>query len=199
MDDFNALLTRVRDCTNCAVDLPLGLRPIVRGTPDAKLLLIGQAPGTRVHESSVPWNEPSVDRLRDWLQMTPDDFYDESKIAIAPMGFCYPGANAKGGDKPPRPNAHLNGTRPVLAGLPNVELTILIGQYAQKRYLEKRRTRGSPWKSYRCYGSELPGYSADAAASNASISASEKPKWWPISWITTWRTIRSNGSPVSRQ
>lgn len=139
MDDFNALLTRVRDCTICAADLPLGPRPIVRGTPDAKLLLIGQAPGTRVHESGVPWNDPSGERLRDWLQMTPDDFYDESKIAIVPMGFCYPGADAKGGDKPPRPECAPEWHPPLLAGLPNVELTILIDQYAQKRYLEKRR------------------------------------------------------------
>ena len=139
MDDFNALLTRVRDCTICAADLPLGPRPIVRGTPDAKLLLIGQAPGTRVHESGVPWNDPSGERLRDWLQMTPDDLYDESKIAIVPMGFCYPGADAKGGDKPPRPECAPEWHPPLLAGLPNVELTILIGQYAQKRYLEKRR------------------------------------------------------------
>jgi uracil-DNA glycosylase len=141
MDDFNALLTRVRDCTICAADLPLGPRPIVRGTPDAKLLLIGQAPGTRVHKSGVPWNDPSGERLRDWLQMTPDDFYDESKIAIVPMGFCYPGADAKGGDKPPRPECAPEWHPPLLAGLPNVELTILIGQYAQKRYLEKRRKK----------------------------------------------------------
>jgi uracil-DNA glycosylase len=141
MDDFNALLTRVRDCTICAADLPLGPRPIVRGTPDAKLLLIGQAPGTRVHESGFPWNDPSGERLRDWLQMTPDNFYDESKTAIVPMGFCYPGADAKGGDKPPRPECAPEWHPPLLAGLPNVELTILIGQYAQKRYLEKRRKK----------------------------------------------------------
>lgn len=140
-DDFDALLSRVRDCTICAADLPLGPRPVVPGTPDAKLLLIGQAPGTRVHESSVPWNDPSGERLRDWLQMTPDDFYDESKIAIVPMGFCYPGADAKGGDKPPRPECAPEWHPPLLAGLPNVELTILIGQYAQKRYLEKRRKK----------------------------------------------------------
>lgn len=154
MDDFNALLTRVRDCTICAADLPLGPRPIVRGTPDAKLLLIGQAPGTRVHESGVPWNDPSGERLRDWLQMTPDDFYDESKIAIVPMGFCYPGADAKGGDKPPRPECAPEWHPPLLAGLPNVELTILIGQYAQKRYLEKRRKKTLTetvrhWREYR--------------------------------------------------
>ena len=154
MDDFNALLTRVRDCTICAADLPLGPRPIVRGTPDAKLLLIGQAPGTRVHESGVPWNDPSGERLRDWLQMTPDDFYDESKIAILPMGFCYPGDDAKGGDKPPRPECAPEWHPPLLAGLPNVELTILIGQYAQKRYLEKRRKKTLTetvrhWREYR--------------------------------------------------
>ena len=131
----------MRDCTICAADLPLGPRPIVRGTPDAKLLLIGQAPGTRVHESGVPWNDPSGERLRDWLQMKPDDFYDESNIAIMPMGFCYPGADTKGGDKPPRPECAPEWHPPLLAGLPNVELTILIGQYAQKRYLEGRRKK----------------------------------------------------------
>ena len=113
----------------------------MRGTPDAKLLLIGQAPGTRVHESGVPWNDPSGERLRDWLQMKPDDFYDESNIAIMPMGFCYPGADTKGGDKPPRPECAPEWHPPILAGLPNVELTILIGQYAQKRYLEGRRKK----------------------------------------------------------
>jgi uracil-DNA glycosylase len=74
IDNFDALLAKVRDGAICAADLPLGPRPILRGTPDAKLLLIGQAPGTRVHESGVPWNDPSGERLRDWLQMTPDDF-----------------------------------------------------------------------------------------------------------------------------
>lgn len=141
MDNFDALLATVRDCTICAADLPLRPRPIVRGTPDAKLLMIGHAPGTGMHESGVPWNDPSGERLRDWLQMTPDDFYDESKIAIVPTGFCYPGADAKGGDKPPRPECETEWHPPLLAGLPNVELTILIGKYAQKRYLEKRRKK----------------------------------------------------------
>ena len=101
-EDFEALLARVRACTICADALPLGPRPIVRGTPKAKLLLIGQAPGTRVHKTGIPWNDPSGERLRDWLQMSPGDFYDEDKIAIVSMGFCYPGVNPRGGDEPPR-------------------------------------------------------------------------------------------------
>ena len=90
-ETFDALISRIRSCRICADELPLGPRPVVRGTPGAKLLLIGQAPGTRVHESGIPWNDPSGERLRDWLQVSPEAFYDESKVAIVPMGFCYPG------------------------------------------------------------------------------------------------------------
>lgn len=140
-EEFDALLTRIRDCSICAAELPLGPRPVVRGTPDAQLLLIGQAPGTRVHESGIPWNDPSGERLRDWLQISADDFYDESKIAIVPMGFCYPGVDAKGGDKPPRRECAPEWHPSILAGLQNIKLTLLIGQYAQKRYLEKRRKK----------------------------------------------------------
>lgn len=140
-EQFNDLLARVRSCDICAAELPLGPRPVVRGTPEARLLLIGQAPGTRVHESGIPWNDASGERLRDWLQMSDDDFYDESKIAIVPMGFCYPGVDAKGGDKPPRPECAPEWHPPLLAALPNVQLTLLIGQYAQRRYLAKSRKK----------------------------------------------------------
>lgn len=97
------LLRDVRACAICADHLPLGPRPIVRMSPTARLLIIGQAPGTKVHESGIPWNDPSGDRLRDWLQVDKEFFYDEGRIAIMPMGFCYPGRDPKGGDNPPRP------------------------------------------------------------------------------------------------
>ena len=87
-EPFEELLARVRACEICAAELPLGPRPVVRGTPEARILLIGQAPGPRVHETGIPWNDASEERPRDWLQMSADDPYNESKIAIVPMGFC---------------------------------------------------------------------------------------------------------------
>lgn len=129
------LLKEVRSCTICAAHLPLGPRPIVRMKPSARLLIIGQAPGTKVHDSGIPWNDPSGDRLRDWLQVDRDRFYDEARIAIMPMGFCYPGRNPKGGDNPPRPECAPAWHDRLMAHLPGIELTLLIGQYAQKRYL----------------------------------------------------------------
>lgn len=131
--------TEIRACTHCAAHLPLGPRPVVRGTPEARLLIIGQAPGTKVHESGIPWDDRSGDRLRGWLQLSPGAFYDENNIAIMPMGFCYPGVNDKGGDLPPRPECAPLWHDKMLTGLPNIGLTLLIGQYAQKRYLGKAR------------------------------------------------------------
>jgi len=133
------LLVEISACTHCAAHLPLGPRPVVRAASSAKLLIIGQAPGTKVHATGIPWNDRSGDRLRGWLQIPSEIFYDESKIAIMPMGFCYPGVNAKGGDLPPRPECAPLWHQRMLAELPQIELTLLIGQYAQKRYLGKNR------------------------------------------------------------
>lgn len=92
-----ALLARVRQCDVCVQHLPLGPRPVVRAATSAKLLIVGQAPGTKVHETGIPWNDPSGERLRDWLGLSPEAFYDTSNIAIIPTGFCYPGRDPKGG------------------------------------------------------------------------------------------------------
>ena len=96
-DPLDALLVRARDCRVCAAHLPLGPRPVVRAAATARLLIVGQAPGTRVHETGIPWNDPSGDRLRVWLGLEPETFYDEARIAIVPMGFCYPGRAGGGG------------------------------------------------------------------------------------------------------
>ena len=133
------LLREVRACTACAEQLPLGPRPVLRLATSSRLLLVGQAPGTRVHETGVPWNDPSGDRLRDWMGLSRDVFYDESRIAIVPMGFCYPGRNARGGDLPPRPECAELWRERLHAHLPKVELTLLIGQYAHAYYLGARR------------------------------------------------------------
>lgn len=130
------LLTEIRACQQC--DLPLGPNPVVRAGESARLLIIGQAPGTKVHHSGVPWDDPSGDRLRGWLQLEHEVFYDESKIAIVPMAFCYPG-KGKSGDLPPPPICSELWHQTLLAQMPNIEMTLLVGSYAQNRYLGKSR------------------------------------------------------------
>ena len=111
MDNLDDLVTEIEACRLCARHLPLGSRPVLRISSTARLLIIGQAPGTQVHESGVPWDDASGERLHDWLEMPPQVFYDRARVAIMPMGFCYPGRTEKGGDNPPRPNARPNGTQ----------------------------------------------------------------------------------------
>ena len=138
---LEAFLEEVRACRVCEAHLPLGPRPVVRMAAGARLIIIGQAPGTKVHASGVPWQDPSGDRLRDWLAIDRDTFYDESRVAIMPMGFCYPGVLDRGGDKPPRPECAPLWHEPLRARLPDVELTLLVGQYAQGYYLGARRKK----------------------------------------------------------
>ncbi len=138
---LNLLLKEVRDCTRCAPYLPFAPRPVLSACKEAKLLIIGQAPGTRVQESGIPWNDKSGERLRHWLAMPPEVFYDTSKVAIVPMGFCYPGVNQRGGDLPPRPECAPLWHARLLAQLPEIKLTLLVGQYAQKYYLGRNRAK----------------------------------------------------------
>lgn len=128
------LLNEIEACQLCAQVLPHQPRPVVRAASSARILIIGQAPGRRVHETGIPWNDPSGIRLREWLQVDDATFYDASQIAIMPMGFCFPGTG-KSGDLPPRPECAAAWHERLLAELPQVELTLLIGQYAQARYL----------------------------------------------------------------
>ncbi|WP_221795240.1 uracil-DNA glycosylase family protein [Oceanobacter mangrovi] len=128
------LLTSVRACEHCKEQLPFAPRPVVRAQSSARLLIIGQAPGTKVHASGIPWDDASGKRLREWLQMTPEQFYDAAEVAIMPMGLCYPG-KGKSGDLPPRTECAPRWHKPLLDLLPNVEQILLIGQYAQNYYL----------------------------------------------------------------
>ena len=107
---MEALLSDIKQCTICEKNLPLGPRPVVTGDPDSKIVIIGQAPGTKVHASGIPWDDASGKELRRWLDISPETFYDTSKIAIVPMGFCYPG-KGKSGDLPPRPECAHNGMK----------------------------------------------------------------------------------------
>lgn len=125
----------MRACQACAAHLPLGPRPVIRVSATARLLIAGQAPGTKVHETGIPWNDPSGDRLRLWLAMDRETFYDQSRIAILPMGFCYPGRLAQGGDRPPRPECAPLWRRRLLDLMPQIRLTLLVGTYAQAHTL----------------------------------------------------------------
>lgn len=136
---LNRLLRDVRNCRICEAELPFGPRPIVQLASTARLLIIGQAPGSKVHRSGIPWNDASGDRLRAWLEIDRSIFFDEAKVAILPMGFCYPGAGANGGDNPPRPECAPHWHGRLLKHLPEIRLTLLVGQYAQRYYLDAAR------------------------------------------------------------
>lgn len=132
---LNRLLAEIRDCTICAEHLPFGPRPIVAAHEEARILVIGQAPGKRVHESGIPWDDPSGTRLREWMGVDEKTFYDPKKLALMPMGFCYPGTG-KSGDLPPRPECREAWHEALLRRLPNVRLTLLLSRYAQSAYLQ---------------------------------------------------------------
>ncbi|EHK9000638.1 uracil-DNA glycosylase family protein [Vibrio vulnificus] len=131
------LLTQIRACQVCASALPLGANPVIQAHSEAKILIIGQAPGTKVHHTSIPWNDASGNRLRAWLDIEKQTFYDPKQIAIMPMGFCNPG-QGQSGDLPPRKECAPLWHEALLKHLPNIELTLLIGQYAQNRYLSNK-------------------------------------------------------------
>lgn len=136
-DEMRRLLEEVRACTVCREHLDAGPRPIVQADPSARIVIIGQAPGRRVHETGVPWNDPSGDLLRTWLALTESEFYDATIVALMPMGFCYPGSTSSG-DKPPRPECAPLWHDRILGLLRADRLEVIIGAYAQKRYLTNR-------------------------------------------------------------
>jgi uracil-DNA glycosylase len=147
------LLIEVRGCDICQQHLPLGPRPVLSADPDARILIIGQAPGVRVHQSGIPWDDPSGNRLREWLGIQRETFYDKKQVALVPMGFCYPGKGASG-DLPPRPECATKWHESLLEGMPRIELTLLLGQYALERYLGEQREKNltetvRSWKAYR--------------------------------------------------
>jgi uracil-DNA glycosylase len=139
---------------HCAAHLPLGPRPVFRVSPTARLLIIGQAPGTKVHATGIPWNDPSGERLRGWLMMDREQFYDASRVAIVPMGFCYPGRLPNGGDAPPRPECAPLWQAKLLSAMPAIRLTLLVGGYALTHVLGK----GSMTDRVRAFRDYLPLY-----------------------------------------
>lgn len=130
MPALKPLLRQVRACTLCEANLPLGPRPVLQAHAEARILVVGQAPGRKVHETGIPFNDPSGERLRDWLGVTREQFYDERLFAVVPMGFCYPGKGSSG-DLPPRPECAATWRAPLMAALPHIRLTVVLGKYAQ--------------------------------------------------------------------
>lgn len=134
------VMSRARACRVCEAQLSDGVRPVLVASATARLVIIGQAPGSKVHRSGVPWDDDSGRRLRDWMHIGDADFYDPAKVAILPMGFCYPG-KGRSGDLPPRPECAPLWHQAILQHLPRDRLLVLAGQYAQKAYLGKRRSK----------------------------------------------------------
>lgn len=138
MTILTTLIEEVRACTICASHLEHGVRPVLQIDSKAKILIAGQAPGRKVHESGVPFDDASGDRLREWMGVSKDTFYNAKEIAILPMGFCYPG-KGKTGDLPPRPECAVAWRTQLLKQLPQLKLTLVIGQYAQSYHLAENR------------------------------------------------------------
>lgn len=134
MTSLTALLAEVRACTLCASHLPLGPRPVLQMQASARILIASQAPGRKVHDTGIPFNDASGERLRAWLGISREVFYDPKQIAILPMGFCFPGTG-KSGDLPPRPECAVKWRKTLLARLKKLQLTLVIGQYAMAYHL----------------------------------------------------------------
>lgn len=137
MTTLKSLLSEVGRCRLCEANLPQGPNPVLQCSKTAKILIAGQAPGRRVHISGVPFDDASGDRLRDWLGISREVFYDASRIAILPMGFCYPGSG-KSGDLPPRPECAIQWRKKLLAHMEQIELTLVMGQYAQNYHFDTK-------------------------------------------------------------
>ena len=137
---MDELLNEIRGCKLCASNLPLGPRAVLSAHEDSKVIIIGQAPGTKVHTSGIPWDDQSGKALRSWMNVSNEEFYDPKKFAIIPMGFCYPG-KGRSGDLPPRPECAETWHEKLLSKMQSVELVLLIGQYAQRAYLDQSEKR----------------------------------------------------------
>ncbi len=137
-EPFDGLMARIRACQVCAQYLPHGCRPVLQGHPDARLLIVSQAPGRKVHDTGIPFNDKSGDKLREWIGIDAKTFYDPRKVAIVPMGFCYPGKGSSG-DLPPRPECAPLWHPQLLPRLENLKLTLAIGGYAIRGMLGARR------------------------------------------------------------
>jgi len=151
-----SMVSEIKQCTLCQQHLPLGPRPVLQVSPHAKILIAGQAPGLKVHKTGVPFDDASGERLRQWMGIDKNTFYNAQKIAILPMGFCYPGTG-KSGDLPPRPECALAWRKQLLSAMADIKLTLVIGTYAQNWHMKetKQKNLTETVKHWRNYGSQL--------------------------------------------
>ncbi len=184
------ILHNVRQCRFCEKKLAHEPRPTLRANEQSKLLIVGQAPGTQVHKTGIPWNDLSGDRLRQWLNISKDVFYDEHKIAIIPMGFCYPG-KGKSGDLPPRRECAQIWLPHLLTRLPNIQLILLIGQYAQHHYLGQKckKTLTVTVKSFKDY---VPKYFPLPHPSPRNTYWLQQNKWFETEVIPSLQKLVKN-------
>ena len=180
------LLTEVRQCRACELHLPLGPRPILQAAPSARILIVGQAPGARVHATGIPWNDASGERLRKWLDVDATTFYDASRFAIIPMGYCYPG-KGKSGDLPPRRECATLWLDHLLVKLPNIELTLLIGLYAQRHFLGSRR-KASLTSSVKAWEEFVPEYMPLPHPSPRNTAWFQRNPWFDDALLPSLRT-----------
>ncbi|MEX3009521.1 uracil-DNA glycosylase family protein [Hoeflea sp. TYP-13] len=195
---LDALLQQIKLCRVCRDEprygqrLPHEPRPVCVASASASILIAGQAPGTRVHASGIPFNDPSGDRLRDWMGIDRDVFYNEEKIAIVPMGFCFPGLDAKGGDLPPRRECREVWRDRVIDALPQTSLVLVIGQYAHAYHLGKRREKSltatvANWRTIR------------EAGTRPMVYALPHPSWRNNAWLKKNPWFEAELLPVLRR
>jgi uracil-DNA glycosylase len=170
-ESLESLLARVRACRVCAAHLPLGPRPTLHASPTARLLIVGQAPGTRVHATGMSWNDASGDRLRGWLGLDREIFYDVSRIALVSTGLCYPGRLPRGGDAPPRRECAPLWQRPLRAAMPDIRLTLLVGHHAHAYWLGARRKENLT-ETVRAFRDYLP-----------ELLPTPHPSWRTTAWL----------------
>ena len=191
----DALRREISACTVCAPFLAAGPRPVVQFSTTARLVIVGQAPGRLVHESGVPWDDASGDRLREWTGLSPDVFYDAAKVALVPMGFCYPG-KGESGDLPPRPECAPLWHERVMACLPEARTTLLVGSYAQARYLPAARGQ-SLTERVRAFAEHAPAWFALPHPSWRSTGWMRKNPWFETEVLPELRAaVRAAISPA---
>jgi uracil-DNA glycosylase len=185
---LNRLLREVRACTVCAADLPLGARPVLQVATSARLLIVGQAPGRKVHETGVPWDDASGERLREWMAIDPSTFHDAARVAILPMGLCYPGRAPAGGDRPPRPECAPLWQERLLRQLPAVEHTLLVGHHAQRFHLGTTR-KASMTDTVRSFRDYAPRFMPLPHPSWRSVVWMRKHPWFEATVLPELRRI----------
>lgn len=186
---FSSLKNAARECVLCEGDLEAGVRPVFQVHPQARLLIAGQAPGSKVHASGIPFDDPSGDRLRQWMGIERNTFYDERRIAILPMAFCYPGKGTSG-DLPPMPICAQTWRKKILQALPNISLTVVIGQYAQAWHLPfQQRTLTQTVRDWAQYDENLLPIPHPSPRNNIWLA---KNKWFEDEVIPVLRRRVSN-------